>query len=306
MQQYVDPHDTSWRARNNIEAEAEMAKYRKNPNVSEEGVFKGFGQSTSKEAESNEAESNEAESNETVGINNVVWTVGQEVEWKDADTEEWKDGKVVSVDDGAGLICVEVDGDTMFIDAEDAPEELRVKPGTYIVPCKDESNEPRKREMHRRADGSIFYTFEGEEEPEITGMEKQQGKDWVKEWSAGEWQELSMKRTTYQVVKGDGTGKPVQKGYTITLHAKAYLKASGKCFWDTRELGHIFEFKHGDDNVISGFNDGIAGMKGGEIRKLDIPSFAAYGTKGYAPWDVPAGADLLFEIEILFVRRGFA
>jgi FKBP-type peptidyl-prolyl cis-trans isomerase len=265
------------------------------------------------------------EGNEEGGIFNnavITWTVGQAIEWKDE--TEWKDGVVVSVDDGAGLICVEVDGDTMFVDSEDAPEELRVKGGELCklgtVACQEDKlgtdsckKDPvaqrlAKRTTHRRANGEQFYTFEGDDEPEKTGQEgdENSGKEFVAIFGAGEWEKIPQKRTTYQVVKADGSGKPVQRRFTVTLHAKAWFKATGKCFWDTRKIGGVFEYKAGDDQVIKGFDDGIRGMKAGEIRKLDIPAIAAYGTKGYGPWDVPPNAHLLFEIEILFVRRGFA
>ena len=43
------------------------------------------------------------------------------------------------------------------------------------------------------------------------------------------------------------------------------------------------------------------GATTGEVRRLDIPAAEAYADKGFADWDIPPGADLIFQIEVLAV-----
>jgi hypothetical protein len=50
--------------------------------------------------------------------------------------------------------------------------------------------------------------------------------------------------------------------------------------------------------VIRGFDHGVAGMKIGEKRVLDVPSSFGYGKRGSLP-EVGPNEDLVFEIELL-------
>ena len=61
-------------------------------------------------------------------------------------------------------------------------------------------------------------------------------------------------------------------------------------------------FKLGTGRVIRGWDEGVAGMRVGGVRELHIPADLAYGARG-AGAAIPPGASLVFEVELLDVRR---
>ena len=61
-----------------------------------------------------------------------------------------------------------------------------------------------------------------------------------------------------------------------------------------------FSFTLGAGEVIKGWDTGLAGMCVGEKRKLVIPANLGYGDAG-AGDDIPGGATLQFEVELLAI-----
>ncbi len=70
---------------------------------------------------------------------------------------------------------------------------------------------------------------------------------------------------------------------------------------ETRTDG--ISFKLGQGFVIKGWDEGIAGMKIGDKRTLIIPPTLGYGAQG-AGDSVPPNATLVFEVELVGLRRG--
>ena len=96
-----------------------------------------------------------------------------------------------------------------------------------------------------------------------------------------------------------GKGREVQEGDTVTAHYRGTLLKGGKEFDSSYESGEPAEFPL--DQVIEGWQFGIPGMRVGGKRKLTIPWQMAYGEMGSPP-DIPARADLVFEVEMLGVE----
>lgn len=97
-----------------------------------------------------------------------------------------------------------------------------------------------------------------------------------------------------------GTGTEAKAGKTVSVHYVGTL-TSGKKFDSSRDRGSPFEFKLGAGQVIKGWDEGVAGMKIGGLRKLTVPPELGYGKGGFPPV-IPPDSTLVFEVELLGVR----
>lgn len=98
-----------------------------------------------------------------------------------------------------------------------------------------------------------------------------------------------------------GTGAEAVAGKTVSVHYTGTL-TNGKKFDASHDRGKPFEFPLGAGRVIKGWDQGVAGMRVGGIRKLTIPAHLGYGDRGVGNGLIPGGATLLFEVELLDVR----
>lgn len=69
------------------------------------------------------------------------------------------------------------------------------------------------------------------------------------------------------------------------------------------KFGHVqpFVFTLGAGQVISGWDEGLVGMKVGEKKHLVLPPEKAYGANGYPPI-IPQNATLTFDVEVLAIN----
>jgi FKBP-type peptidyl-prolyl cis-trans isomerase len=97
-----------------------------------------------------------------------------------------------------------------------------------------------------------------------------------------------------------GAGAEAKHGDSVVVHYVGTL-TDGKKFDSSRDRGKGFSFKLGAGQVIKGWDQGVAGMKVGQMRKLTIPPDLAYGAGGYPPV-IPPNSTLVFEVELLEIR----
>ena len=96
-----------------------------------------------------------------------------------------------------------------------------------------------------------------------------------------------------------GNGQEAKAGDRVTVHYVGTL-TNGEKFDSSRDRGKGFSFKLGAGQVIKGWDQGVAGMRIGQMRKLTIPPHLAYGDRGFPPV-IPPGSTLVFEVELLSV-----
>jgi FKBP-type peptidyl-prolyl cis-trans isomerase len=97
-----------------------------------------------------------------------------------------------------------------------------------------------------------------------------------------------------------GQGDSAMPGRTVTVHYTGWLP-DGTKFDSSRDRGEPFAFTLGAGQVISGWDEGVKGMKVGGRRKLVLPPRLAYGDVG-APPAIPPNATLVFDVEVLKVE----
>ena len=88
-------------------------------------------------------------------------------------------------------------------------------------------------------------------------------------------------------------GDSVSVAYTGWLYDPNVQDNKGTQF----DSNNNFPFVLGAGDVIRGWDDGVAGMRVGGLRRIVIPPDLGYGSAGRGP--IPPNATLLFEVELL-------
>jgi len=97
-----------------------------------------------------------------------------------------------------------------------------------------------------------------------------------------------------------GTGPEARAGQQVTVHYTGWL-TNGTKFDSSVDRGQPFTFGLGQGQVIKGWDLGVAGMRVGGRRRLNIPADLGYGARG-AGGVIPPNARLIFDVELLGVR----
>lgn len=101
-----------------------------------------------------------------------------------------------------------------------------------------------------------------------------------------------------------GTGPEPKQGQTVTVQYTGWLDQDGergRKFDSSRDRNQPFTFTLGAQEVIPGWDIGVATMHVGGKRTLVIPPNLGYGARG-AGGVIPPNATLIFDVELLSVR----
>lgn len=102
----------------------------------------------------------------------------------------------------------------------------------------------------------------------------------------------------------EGTGATAKSGDIAIVHYTGWLYDGdapdhrGAMFDSSVERGEHFQFPLGAGRVIKGWDQGVAGMREGEVRELTIAPELAYGERNVGGGLIPPGSTLVFEVEL--------
>ncbi len=97
-----------------------------------------------------------------------------------------------------------------------------------------------------------------------------------------------------------GDGDEAVPGNAVVVHYTGWL-VDGTKFDSSVDAGRPFPFTLGAGEVITGWDEGVAGMRVGGKRKLVVTPDLGYGAAGYPPV-IPRSATLVFDVELLEVQ----
>ena len=104
----------------------------------------------------------------------------------------------------------------------------------------------------------------------------------------------------YTVLKKGEAGTEPGPGDVVKVHYVGTL-LNGAKFDSSRDRGQPFQFPLGQGQVIKGWDEGVALMTVGSKYRFVIPAELGYGAQARAR--IPANSTLVFEVELLDVRR---
>ncbi len=97
-----------------------------------------------------------------------------------------------------------------------------------------------------------------------------------------------------------GDGQEAKAGDVVDVHYVGVGLSDGKQFDASWDRGEPLRFTLGVGQVISGWDQGVQGMRVGGRRRLEIPSHMAYGPNGI-PGVIKGGETLIFVCDLIGV-----
>ncbi|GAB3786382.1 FKBP-type peptidyl-prolyl cis-trans isomerase [Nocardioides ungokensis] len=97
-----------------------------------------------------------------------------------------------------------------------------------------------------------------------------------------------------------GEGPEAAAGNTVSVHYVGVAHSTGEEFDASYNRGEPLRFRLGIGQVISGWDQGVQGMKVGGRRQLVIPPHLGYGDRG-AGGVIKPGETLIFVVDLLGV-----
>jgi len=97
-----------------------------------------------------------------------------------------------------------------------------------------------------------------------------------------------------------GEGDEATAGQTVSVHYVGVAHSTGEEFDASYNRGAPLQFRLGIGQVITGWDQGVQGMKVGGRRKLVIPPHLGYGDRG-AGGVIKPGETLIFVCDLVAV-----
>ena len=97
-----------------------------------------------------------------------------------------------------------------------------------------------------------------------------------------------------------GSGEEATPGRNVSVHYVGVAWSDGNQFDASWDRDESFDFRLGAGQVITGWDNGVAGMKVGGRRRLTIPPELGYGSQG-AGGVIKGGETLVFVVDLLNV-----
>ena len=98
-----------------------------------------------------------------------------------------------------------------------------------------------------------------------------------------------------------GDGDEAVAGKVVEVHYVGVAWKDGSQFDASWDRGKTFKFGLGRGQVISGWDQGVAGMRVGGRRRITIPPMLAYGKRG-AGRAIGPDETLVFVVDLISVR----
>ncbi len=98
-----------------------------------------------------------------------------------------------------------------------------------------------------------------------------------------------------------GDGDEARPGQQVSVHYVGVAWSSKAQFDASWDRGQPFVFGLGAGQVITGWDQGVAGMRVGGRRRLTIPPHLGYGDRG-AGGTIQGGETLVFVVDLLGTR----
>ncbi len=106
------------------------------------------------------------------------------------------------------------------------------------------------------------------------------------------------------LTQAPSTGKSPIKSQSVSVHYTGWLNENGKPgkkFDSSVDRNKPFVFHVGVGQVIQGWDKMVLNMKVGQKVRVYIPAALAYGSRAVGNI-IPAGADLIFDIELITIN----
>ena len=179
-------------------------------------------------------------------------------------------------------------------------KKLKNNKGEAVAAIKSETTkeEPQANEGATKNEKKVQFAKNLEQGP--TNSPKADVKQDIKN---GEKPKATLGVKVVQGVKLDdkklGVGPAAKKGDRVDMRYIGKLEKDGKVF-DSNKKGKPFSFKLGTNEVIKGWDIGVAGMSVGGERRISVPASMAYGNKSMP--GIPANSPLVFDVKLLAIK----